>query len=198
MHELIRAHPLSTLVTLTSAGLNANHIPLNLEAEPAPFGVLRGHVAQSNPIWSDLASDMEVLAIFHGPASYITPSWYPTKAETGKAVPTWNYTTVHAYGYLRVINDTSWLRSHLETLTTHNEAPFSEPWQLSDAPSSYIEKLLTAVVGIEIVVSRLSGQWKTSQNQPPQNQAGVVRGLRERKNTEALQMAALVANQHAP
>ena len=198
MHEFIRAHPLSTLVTLSSDGLNANHIPLHLSVEPAPFGTLRGHVARSNPVWSDIIKDVEVLAIFHGPGSYITPSWYPTKAETGKVVPTWNYSVVHAYGILRVIDDSSWLHANLEALTTHNEAPFSKPWHVSDAPTDYIENLMAAIVGIEFVITRLYGKWKTSQNQPTQNQAGVILGLRAIDNTEALRMADMVAKHHAP
>ena len=192
LHELIRARPLSTLVTLSSGGLNANHIPLYLAKEPAPLGTLRGHVARANPMWSDLAKDVEALAIFHGPDVYITPTWCPTKAETGKVVPTWNYAVAHAYGPLRVIDDASWLRAQLETLTAHNEVAFAEPWRVSDAPHDFIEELIGAIVGIEIVISRLSGKWKTSQNQPPQNQAGVIRGLRETGKAEALEMAALI------
>ena len=192
LRELIRARPLATLVTLSPGGLNANHIPLHLLEEPAPLGTLQGHVARSNPIWSDCAKDVEVLAIFHGPDAYITPSWYPTKAETGKAVPTWNYAVAHAYGALRVIDDASWVRAHLETLTATHEAAFPEPWHLSDAPHDFTEKLIEAVVGIEIVITRLSGKWKVSQNQPPQNQAGVIHGLRANGNAEALEVAALV------
>jgi transcriptional regulator len=192
LHELIRARPLSTLVTLSSGGLNANHIPFHLTADPAPFGTLRGHVARANPMWSDLAKGVEALAIFHGPDSYITPSWYPTKAETGKAVPTWNYVVAHAYGPLRIMDDVSWLRAQLEALTAHNEVAFAEPWHVSDAPRDFIDKLVGAVVGIEIVISRLSGKWKTSQNQPPQNQAGVIHGLQAIGKAEALEMAALI------
>src|SRR5512139_119794 len=177
LHELIRARPLSTLVTLSSGGLDANHIPLHLSNDPAPLGTLRGHVARANPMWSDLANGVEALAIFHGPDAYITPSWYPTKAETGKAVPTWNYVVAHAYGPLRVIDDASWVRAQLEVLTAHNEAAFAEPWNVSDAPRDFIDQLVGAIVGIEIVIRRLSGKWKSSQNQPPQNQACVIRGV---------------------
>lgn len=192
LHDLIRSRPLSTVVTLSSGGLDANHIPLHLSAEPSPLGTLRGHVARANPIWSDLAQDVEALAIFHGPDAYITPSWYPTKAETGKAVPTWNYAVAHAYGRLRVIDDPSWLRTHLEALTAQHEAAFEKPWQLSDAPLDYAEKLMGAVVGIEIVITRLQGKWKASQNQPPQNRTGAIRGLEESGSPEALAMAALI------
>jgi transcriptional regulator len=194
LHQLIRARPLSTLVTLGSGGLNANHIPLLLAADPAPLGTLRGHVARANPVWQDIAREGEVLAIFHGPDAYITPSWYATKAETGKVVPTWNYAVAHAYGRLRAIDDALWLRKHLEALTAFNEAQFSPPWRLEDAPRDFTEKLIAAVVGIEIDITRLSGKWKVSQNQPPQNQTGVIAGLRAGGSDESLQMATLVEN----
>lgn len=192
LHQFIRTYPLATVVTLGSSGLNANHIPLHLSPDPSPFGILRGHVARANPIWQDIDSDIEVLAIFHGPDAYVTPSWYPTKAETGKAVPTWNYAVTHAYGTLRIIDDHDWLRSHLEELTAHNEAVFSDPWQLGDAPAEFIDKMIGAVVGIEMVITRLVGKWKVSQNQPTPNQAGVIRGLQARGDGAAIEMAALV------
>ncbi len=192
MHALIRAQPLATLVTLSSGGLNANHVPLHLAEAPAPFGRLQGHVARANPILSDLNSNIESLAVFHGPNAYITPSWYATKKETGKVVPTWNYAVVHAYGFLRVVDSAAWLRAQLEALTAHNESPFAEPWTVSDAPDEYIEKMMTAIVGIEMVITKLSGKWKVSQNQPAQNQAGVVAGLEASSLPDALAMAALV------
>lgn len=192
LHALMRERPLVTLVTLGTGGLNANHVPLHLSDAPAPFGTLRGHVARANAVWNDLVAGVEALAIFHGPEAYITPSWYPTKAETGKAVPTWNYAVAHAYGTLRVIDDPAWLRAHLDALTAHNEARFPAPWRVSDAPRDYTEKLMGAVVGIEIVIARLAGKWKMSQNQPPQNRQGVVAGLRAGGGEEAAGMAALI------
>ncbi len=198
LHALMRARPLATLVTPAADGFAANHIPLHLSAAPAPFGCLRGHVARANPLWKEGGADAGVLAIFHGPDAYITPSWYPTKAATGKAVPTWNYAVAHAHGRLRVIDDAAWLRAHLEALTGRHEADFPQPWQLSDAPRDYTEKLIGAVVGIEIVITRLDGKWKASQNQPPQNRAGVVAGLRASGSPDALGMAALVAQQPIP
>lgn len=179
MHELIRSYPFATLVTLSSSGLNANHIPLHLTADASPFGVLTGHVARANPIWNDLASEVEVLAVFQGPNAYISPSWYATKQETGKVVPTWNYSAVHAYGTLRIIDDAVWVKSQLETLTANHEAAFKQPWALSDAPDGFADKLIEAIIGIEISITRLEGKWKVSQNQPPRNRAGVVQGLRE-------------------
>ncbi|MGA7594274.1 MAG: FMN-binding negative transcriptional regulator [Gallionella sp.] len=193
MHELMRARPLATLVTLTSGGLEANHIPMHLDDAPAPFGTLRGHVARANPLWRDFSTDVEVLAIFHGPDSYITPSWYATKKETGKVVPTWNYAVVHAYGTLRVIDDKAWLRAQLEALTAHNESGFARPWAVSDAPHDYTENLLEAIVGFEIAITRLSGKWKASQNQPAKNQEGVIAGLDSSNQRNAAEMAALVS-----
>jgi len=192
LHQLIRKRPLSTLVTLSSGGLNANHIPLYLSDEPAPFGTLRGHVARANPVWKDLAADVEALAIFHGPQVYVTPSWYPTKAETGQVVPTWNYAVVHAWGLLRIIDDASWLQVQLEALTAQNEAGRPNPWSLKEAPQEFIEDLVKKVVGLEIGTTRLCGKWKLSQNQPPENRAGVVRGLRGEGTTDALEMASLI------
>lgn len=192
LHQLMRARPLATLVTQHAAGLDANHIPLHLSPEPAPLGTLRGHVARANPVWSDAPPGVGVLAIFHGPEAYVTPSWYATKAENGKAVPTWNYAVVHAHGTLRIIDDPAWLRASLETLTAEQEAAFAEPWRLDDAPADYIDNMLRAVVGIEITITRLQGKWKTSQNQPQQNRSGVVAGLRAEGTAESLAMAELI------
>lgn len=193
MHELMRTRPLATLVTLSSGGLEANHIPLHLVDTPAPFGTLRGHVARANPLWRDFATDVEVLAIFHGPDSYITPNWYATKQQTGKVVPTWNYAVVHAYGTLRIIDDATWVRAQLEALTAHNEAGFDHPWSVSDAPREYTDKLLEAIVGFEIVITKLSGKWKVSQNQPAQNQTGVIAGLNNNNQRDDAAMAVMVA-----
>ncbi|HEY0938871.1 MAG TPA: FMN-binding negative transcriptional regulator [Steroidobacter sp.] len=192
MHELIRAHPLATLVTTSSAGIDANHIPFHLAELPEPFGTLRGHVARANPILADIATGAPALAIFHGPDAYITPAWYPTKKETGKVVPTWNYAVVHAHGFLKPVEDKDWLRTQLEALTTHNEAPFAEPWAVSDAPEDYVEKLLGAIVGIEMVITRLVGKWKVSQNQPPRNRASVAEGLRSTDSAGAQAIADLM------
>ncbi|HKE96419.1 MAG TPA: FMN-binding negative transcriptional regulator [Povalibacter sp.] len=192
MHELIRAQPLATLVTLSSGGLNANHVPLHLDVSPAPFGTLRGHVARANPMASDLRTDAEALAVFHGPEAYVSPSWYATKQESGKVVPTWNYVVVHAYGFLRIVDDKTWLRSQLEALTAHNEASFPQPWTISDAPREYIDRLMGAIVGMEMVITRLIGKWKVSQNQPAANRSGVITGLGSSDSSGAQAMAALV------
>jgi transcriptional regulator len=191
MHDLMRANPLATLVTTESNGLNANHIPLIL-VENESFGTLQGHVARANPIWRENLSEIESLAVFHGSNTYISPSFYATKKENAKVVPTWNYAVVHAYGTLRIIDDATWLRSQIERLTAQQESGFPESWKLTDAPSDYIEKLITAVVGIEIIITKLEGKWKVSQNQPPQNKESVVVGLENRNDANDAEMIELV------
>lgn len=192
LHGLIRAYPLATLVTQAADGLNANHIPMHISDSPAPFGTLRGHVARANPILADMTGEAEVLAIFHGPNTYISPSWYATKAETGKVAPTWNYAVVHAYGHLRLVEDPAWIRAQLDALSAHNEAGFAQPWMVSDAPEDFVQGLIGAIVGFEMVITRLVGKWKVSQNQPPRNQASVVEGLHASGHPFAPDMAALV------
>ena len=164
MHELIRAYPFATLITSSSDGLDVNHIPIHLSQEPRPYGLLSGHVNRTNPVWQETADVMKATVVFQGPHAYITPSWYASKSEHGQVVPTWNYTVVHAHGSMRVINDAEWLKSHLELLTDQLEAPFPHPWSVADAPGDFTEKLLEHVVGIEITVDKLEGQWKVSQN----------------------------------
>ncbi|QRX81251.1 FMN-binding negative transcriptional regulator [Glaciimonas sp. PAMC28666] len=192
MHNLMRAHPLSTLITMTAEGIEANHIPLLLSAQPGPFGTLHGHVARANPLWRDHQKDSEVLAVFSGPNAYISPNWYATKKEHGKVVPTWNYAVTHAYGTLRVIDDAVWLRAHLTALTAHHEANLPQPWAVEDAPYDYTEKMITAVVGIEITITRLIGKWKVSQNQPANNRETVIQVLNTSGDAQAACMAALI------
>lgn len=189
MHELIRTRPLATLITLNEAGIEANHIPLELLSAPMPYGALRGHIARSNPLWHEHPADTDVLLIFNGAESYITPSWYASKTETGKVVPTWNYVSVQAKGKLRIIDDAQWIRSHLESFTAHHEADFDHPWAVSDAPHEFTTKLLEALVGIEISITDLKGKWKVSQNRSVQDRSSVAKGLINHGHHE---MAALV------
>ncbi|MBV8634608.1 MAG: FMN-binding negative transcriptional regulator, partial [Burkholderiaceae bacterium] len=165
MHELIRAHGLGTLVTLDDSGLNANHIPFEIDGE-GEFGVLRAHVARANPVWKNASRTVDAMVVFQGAQAYITPSWYETKKTDGKVVPTYNYISVHAYGELRAIDDKAWLRQFVSRLTARYEAPRAAPWAVSDAPDEYIDKMLGAIVGIEIPIKRLVGKWKVSQNRP--------------------------------
>ncbi|OAI15347.1 MULTISPECIES: FMN-binding negative transcriptional regulator [Methylomonas] len=196
MQALIREYPLATLVTLSASGLNANHIPLHwLEEGDTAYGCLHGHIARSNPLWSDFDSQAEVLAVFQAENAYISPSWYANKPKTGKVVPTWNYAAVHVYGTLRVIDDPVWIRRQLQAMTDELEARFPEPWSVADAPADFTERLLTQIVGIEISVTRLQGKWKVSQNQPPENRNSVIEALRASGQSA---MANLVADAAKP
>jgi transcriptional regulator len=178
LHRLMHSHPLGGLVTFGLDGLDANHIPFEVDPEPGPFGTLRGHVARSNPVWREFSRDVEALVIFQGPGTYVSPAWYPTKQDTGRVVPTWNYAVVHAHGPLRVIDDKDWLRDFVTKLTNRHEAERGgEPWHVTDAPADYIDTMLGAIIGLEIPITRLVGKWKMSQNRPAQDRAGVVDGL---------------------
>jgi transcriptional regulator len=177
MQQLIRDYPLATLISRTAESINANHIPLMLLSKKLPWGCLQGHLARANPLLQEIRANPEVLVIFQGAQSYISPSWYPSKQEHHQVVPTWNYTAVHAYGSVRVIEDHIWLRTHLTAMTAQHESRLPEPWQLQDAPDEYLKKMFNAIVGIEIQITTLQGKWKVSQNRPPQDQQGVVTGL---------------------
>lgn len=174
LHALVEAHPLGTLVTHGAQGLCADHIPFEIAAPSAaaPFGVLRAHVARANPLWRQAGA--EVLAVFQGPAAYVSPSLYEEKPLSGKVVPTYNYAVVHAHGVLRAIEDPGWILALLERLTGRHEAVRAAPWAVRDAPPEFIDTLLKAIVGIEIPIGRLQGKWKLSQNRPPADQAAVA------------------------
>jgi transcriptional regulator len=178
LQALMAAHPLATLVAQrTDGSLAAEHIPLLFDADDGEHGTLRGHVARANPIWREVAADSPVLAIFQGADAYISPSWYASKQEHGKVVPTWNYAVVHAHGRLRPIDDPAWLRAFLPRLTERHEGHRQNPWRIEDAPADFIVQMLQAIVGIEIPLERLQGKWKVSQNRPAADRQGVVDGL---------------------
>ncbi len=177
LHGLMRAHPLATLVTQGANGLVANHFPLEIDADASPHGTLRGHMARANPAWREHPTGTEVLVIFQGPHAYVSPSWYPSKQRDGRVVPTWNYAVVHAYGALRTIEDATWLRGLVGRLTATYEAAQRAPWKVEDAPVDFIDRMLTAIVGFEIPITRVEGKWKMSQNRPAEDRAGVAAGL---------------------
>ena len=194
MHALIRAHPLAALVTGAGGILEANHLPLLIDPLPSPQGTLRGHVARANPLWRQVQkAEAEALVVFQGPQVYVTPSWYPEKRASGKVVPTWNYAVVHARGPLIIHDDRDWLRDLVSRLTRQQEAGRAQPWGIADAPADYIERMLGAIVGIEIPISRIEGKWKVSQNRADADRAGVVDGLAQSADPQARAMAALVS-----
>lgn len=193
MHALMRNHPFATLITGAGGETEANHLPLLIDPQPAPRGTLRGHVARANPLWRQDHAGREALVIFQGPQAYVTPSWYVTKRETGKVVPTWNYALVHARGPVIIHDDPVWLRDLVSRLTTRHEAALPQPWSIDDAPPDYIEQMLRAIVGIEIPIARLEGKWKVSQNRSAADRESVVAGLQARGDAQSLDMAGLVA-----
>ena len=178
-HALIRAHPLGLLITAGPAGLLANPLPFLLDAAGTQKGSLRLHMARANPQWKELAAVEECLIVFQGPQDYVTPSWYATKRETGKVVPTWNYATVHAWGRPRIMRDDAWLRRQLEDLTLSREGRRSEPWKVDDAPAEFVAMQMRAIVGVEIPIRHIEGKWKMSQNRPQADREGVIAGFRE-------------------
>jgi transcriptional regulator len=193
-HALIRTHPFGALVTLGPDGLMANHFPFIVDADAAPLGTLRAHMARANDQWKALDGAQDALVIFQGAYSYISPSWYATKAETGKAVPTWNYAIVHVHGRARVVEDREWLLRHVSELTVQHEASQPEPWSVSDAPPEFVAGLLKGIVGIEIEIARIEGKWKMSQNRPAVDREGVVRGLTGLGDEQSAAVAALVGS----
>ena len=189
LHDTIRRIGLATLVTLTADGLIASHVPMLLDPDPAPYGTLLGHVARPNPQARGATPGVHALAIFQGPDAYITPSWYPTKRDNAKVVPTWNYVAIHATGPIEFFPDPDRLRAIVTRLTERQETPRADPWAVTDAPPDYIDAMLKGIVGFALPIARLEGKWKMSQNRPAVDQAGVVAGLSAEGRDD---MAALV------
>lgn len=178
LRDLIRSHPLATLVTAGVGGMMANLIPFVVESTPAG-DVLRAHLARANDQVADLREAEEAMVIFQGPDAYITPSWYPTNAEHGRVVPTWNYVTVHVWGRPTLHDEPEWLLAQIGQLTDSQETARAVPWAVTDAPDAYIAAQLRGIVGLEIPITRIEGKWKVSQNQPAANRDGIASGLSE-------------------
>ena len=196
-HDLIRSHPLGLLITSGPGGLMANPIPFLIESCGSGRGTLLCHMARANPQWRELAAVEECLVVFQGPQDYVTPSWYATKRETGKVVPTWNYATVHAWGKPAVTDDPDWLRRQIESLTQAREASRPEPWQVGDAPADFVAAQIKGIIGVEIPIGRIEGKWKVSQNRPEPDRAGVAAGYRE-QGASGIPMADLVVERGKP
>ena len=177
-HALIRAHPLGLLITAGASGPMANPLPFLLEAAPGK-GVLKAHMAKANQQWREIADGAPALVVFQGVESYVTPSCYATKQETGKVVPTWNYAIVQVRGPARIVDDAQWLRSQIEALTGEHETARPAPWAVGDAPEPFVASQIKGIIGIEIEIADIDGKWKVSQNRPAADVSGVVTGLRE-------------------
>lgn len=178
LHEHIMQHPFGTLVTHGKSGLDANHLPFVLAPEEGELGVLRAHVARANPLWQDVANGDEVLVIFRAGDAYISPNWYPSKHETHRQVPTWNYIVVHAYGRIAVRDDERFVRGVVARLTRTHEASQPEPWKMSDAPKDYLDTMLASIVGLQIDIARLVGKSKLGQNKEARDIRGAGEALR--------------------
>jgi len=174
--SLMETYPLGAWVCQADGALVANHVPFLLDRARGPFGTLIGHVSRANPIWRNLHGATSVV-MFQGPQAYITPNWYPSKQEHGKVVPTWDYAVAHAHGIARPIEDGAWMLDMLSRLTSFHEARQPAPWRVDDAPASYVDKLLRAIVGIEIPIDRLDAKLKASQDEAMQDRHGTVMGL---------------------
>lgn len=189
---LIQSHPLGAWVCQGSQGLVANHVPFFLDRQRGPQGTLIGHVARANAVWRELTPATATVVMFQGPQAYITPGWYPGKAAHGCVVPTWNYAVAHVHGVARAVEDRAWLLAMLERLTQANEASQAAPWRVSDAPPDCIDRLLRAIVGIEIPIDRIEARLKASQDEALEDRLGTVAGLRAAAGDAALAVADLV------
>jgi transcriptional regulator len=190
--SLIASHPLGAWVCHGREGLIANHVPFLLDRSRGPHGTLIGHVARANGVWRELGAATPSVVMFQGPQAYITPGWYPGKTEHGRVVPTWNYAVAHAHGVARAIEDREWLLDMLNRLTDAQEARQAAPWSVSDAPRSFIDKLMGVIVGIELPIERLEGKLKVSQDEANQDRRGTVQGLRNKPGDETAAVADLV------
>ena len=177
LHAHIAATGFAAVITVGPHGPIVSYVPLMLEAGVGPYGMLSGHLARANPQWTESDLSVPAVAAFMGPDAYVSPGWYPSKHEHGKAVPTWNYSVVQARGRLEVIDDRDQLAAHVTALTDKHEGRFAAPWQVGDAPVDYLERQLRGIVGIRMVIDALEGKVKLSQNRSAADRAGVVAGL---------------------
>lgn len=179
LHELIVKHPFATLFCHSHQGLDANHLPFELEVGEGALGVLHAHVARNNSLWCDLNNGDEVLVVFQAGDAYISPNWYPSKHEHHQQVPTWNYAVVHAYGKVTIRDDERYVRGMVARLTRTHEATQPEPWKMSDAPKDYLQSMLKAIVGIRIEITKIQGKFKLGQNKTVQDQLGAAAALEQ-------------------
>ena len=193
LHDLMRAHPLGILITHGAEGLDANHLPFELDATLGKHGVLRAHVARNNPVWQSMVNGDEVLVVFRSQDAYISPNWYPSKHESHKQVPTWNYQVVQAHGRITLHDDEQYVRGLVARLTRTHEASEPQPWKMGDAPPDYINTMLKSIVGLEVDITRLIGKFKLSQNREVRDRVSAGQTLLSQGDV-ALGQAMLDAN----
>jgi transcriptional regulator len=201
LQQAMKQSDLATLVTTTSRGLVATHLPLLLDETTGEYGTLTGHVSRANVQWRETDVEAEALVIFLGLDSYVTPNWYPAKQETGRVVPTWNYAAIHAYGRINFFEDVERIRTVVTELTRKHEASFPAPWQVTDAPSVYIDAQLKAIIGFDLEILRLEGKQKFNQNRSLEDRLGVIEGLRglgDERKTEVAELMEEIESQRKP
>jgi transcriptional regulator len=180
LHRIMQEHPLGTLVRSEEGGLDADHIPFEFEPDTGPLGTLKAHVARNNPLWQRCPTGTPVMVIFRGAQAYISPNWYPSKHETHRQVPTWNYEVVHAHGTLSIHDDERYVRALVARLTREHDAAEPRPWKMGEAPPDYLQMMLGNIVGIEVTLTSLVGKSKLSQNRELRDRRNVSDTLAER------------------
>jgi transcriptional regulator len=192
LHAEMQKIQLATLVTVTASGLVATHLPLMLDPGAGEYGTLYGHVARGNVQWRESLPEFEALAMFTASDAYVSPSWYPSKQETGKVVPTWMYAAIHVYGTVKFIDDVEWLRGIVTQLTDKHEGVFAQPWKVTDAPPSYVDAQLARIIGVELPIARLEGKWKFDQRSSEADRVGVMAALEGSQTPGNLETAAVM------
>ncbi len=192
--RFIEQYPFATLITQTNNGIVADYLPFTIEKDGAHQSLI-GHISKGNSLWKSISDNDNVLVIFNGPDCYISPNLYPSKAETGKAVPTWNYVRAQVSGRISFHHDREWIYQALDDLTRQHESQNKQPWSIDDAPEEYIEKMLKGVVGIKIDITAINGTWKVSQNQPEKNQQALIQAFSNSEDHNEREMAVLI-HQH--
>ncbi len=192
LHDLMRAHPLGSWATVGDGEIIMNHVPFVLDASQGEYGMLRCHVARANTVWQTFSRTVASVIAFHGPESYVSPTWYPSKQAHGKVVPTWNYVVVHAHAIPRVIEERAQVLDHLTRLTAAQEAAQAAPWKVADAPADFIDQMARQIVALEMPIVRIFGKWKVSQNRSPADREGVVAALQRQGDARSSDMAGLV------
>ncbi len=195
-HALIKAHPLGLLITSGVEGPTANLLPFHLDASRSEKGTLQVHMAKANGQWREIEAGAPVLVVFQGTDAYVTPSWYATKQETGKVVPTWNYAVVQVRGHARVIHDAAWLRRQIDALTSDHEKLRDPAWAVSDAPDAYVAAQIKGIVGVEIDIARIDGKWKVSQNRSASDIEAVAEALANNAGPHANQAMSLLVSRY--
>jgi len=192
LHGLIQTHPLATIAIVADGEVFTAHLPMLITRDDGEFGTLHAHMPRSDLMWQQFVHASDAVAIFQGEQTYVSPNWYPSKQATGKQVPTWNYAVVHVHGKPRAIEDADWLFAHLNEMTDAQEAGQRLPWRVTDAPRNFIDKLMGAIVGIEMPIKRIKGKWKMNQDETREDQLGVATNLRAKKDETSLILAEMV------